>query len=159
MSATASTSPTCCAAPTAKAAGCATRTSATSPTSPRRPSLRSAGYLAGEALVSAEDRFGIARSPPHGRVAAVLGTLRALDLERLISPAGSGPRGGSYLPAAPLARIKALGHQALLPEDAFRAVRARRSWGGGAPRGHRLASCPPGADRAGAGPPSSKTGR
>jgi len=41
--------------------------------------------LAGETLVSAEDRFRIECSLPHGRVAAVLGTLRALDLERLIS--------------------------------------------------------------------------
>lgn len=41
--------------------------------------------LSGETLVSAKDRFGIESSLPHGHVAAVLGTLRALDLERLIS--------------------------------------------------------------------------
>ncbi|MHB9149598.1 MAG: IS1634 family transposase [Thermoleophilia bacterium] len=41
--------------------------------------------LAGEVLVSAKDRFQVERSLPHGHVAAVLGTLRALDLERLIS--------------------------------------------------------------------------
>jgi Transposase DDE domain len=41
--------------------------------------------LAGETLVSAEDRFEITRSLPHGHVAAVLGVLRELDLERLLS--------------------------------------------------------------------------
>ncbi|MHB0980577.1 MAG: IS1634 family transposase [Thermoleophilia bacterium] len=41
--------------------------------------------LAGETLVAAEDRFGVERSLPHGHVAAVLGTLRSLDLERLVS--------------------------------------------------------------------------
>jgi transposase len=41
--------------------------------------------LAGETLVAAGDRFEIVRSLPHGHVAAVLGVLRDLDLERLIS--------------------------------------------------------------------------
>ena len=41
--------------------------------------------LAGETLVAAEDRFQIERSLPHGHVAAVLGVLRSLDLERLLS--------------------------------------------------------------------------
>jgi len=41
--------------------------------------------LSGETLVRAEDRFWVERSLPHGQVAAVLGTVRALDLERLIS--------------------------------------------------------------------------
>jgi hypothetical protein len=41
--------------------------------------------LAGETLVSAEDRFEVTRSLPHGHVAAVLGVLRDLDLERLLS--------------------------------------------------------------------------
>ncbi|MHB0979221.1 MAG: IS1634 family transposase [Thermoleophilia bacterium] len=41
--------------------------------------------LAGETLVSAEDRFSVERSLPHGHVAAALGTLRSLDLERLVS--------------------------------------------------------------------------
>ena len=40
--------------------------------------------LAGETLVAATDRFEIERSLPHGHVAAVLGVLRALDLERLL---------------------------------------------------------------------------
>lgn len=40
--------------------------------------------LAGETLVSATERFQIQRSLPHGHVAAVLGVLRDLDLERLI---------------------------------------------------------------------------
>ncbi len=41
--------------------------------------------LAGETLMSATDEFEIVRSLPHGHVAAVLGVLRALDLQRLIS--------------------------------------------------------------------------
>jgi Transposase DDE domain len=41
--------------------------------------------LAGETLVAAEDRFQVERSLPHGHVAAVLGVVRGLDLERLIS--------------------------------------------------------------------------
>ena len=41
--------------------------------------------LSGETLVSAEDRFQVERSLPHGHVAAVLGTVRALDLDRLLS--------------------------------------------------------------------------
>ena len=41
--------------------------------------------LRGERLVPAEEVFRIERSLPHGHVAAVLGTLRGLDLERLIA--------------------------------------------------------------------------
>jgi hypothetical protein len=41
--------------------------------------------LAGEVMVSASDAFQIERSLPHGHVAAVLGVLRDLDLERLLS--------------------------------------------------------------------------
>jgi hypothetical protein len=41
--------------------------------------------LAGEVLVSASDAFQVERSLPHGHVAAVLGVLRDLDLERLLS--------------------------------------------------------------------------
>ncbi|MGI8412171.1 MAG: IS1634 family transposase, partial [Solirubrobacteraceae bacterium] len=40
--------------------------------------------LAGETLVGATDVFEILRSLPHGHVAAVLGVLRSLDLERLL---------------------------------------------------------------------------
>src|SRR3970282_6917 len=40
--------------------------------------------LRGERLVPAEEAFRIERSLPHGHVAAVLGTLRGLDLERII---------------------------------------------------------------------------
>ena len=36
-------------------------------------------------MVRAEDRFQVERSLPHGHVAALLGVLRALDLERLLS--------------------------------------------------------------------------
>ena len=41
--------------------------------------------LQGRVLVDLEEAFEIERSLPHGHVAAVLGTLRELDLERLIS--------------------------------------------------------------------------
>src|SRR3990170_1106007 len=40
--------------------------------------------LAGEELVPAGEAFATDRPPPHGHVAAVLGTLRALGLERLL---------------------------------------------------------------------------
>ena len=40
--------------------------------------------LAGRRLVDLDDDFEITRSLPHGHVAAVLGVLRELDLERLI---------------------------------------------------------------------------
>ncbi len=43
------------------------------------------GMLAGRALVDLEEGFEIERSLPHGHVAAVLGVLRQLDLERLLS--------------------------------------------------------------------------
>ncbi len=41
--------------------------------------------LRGEALVAADELFEIARSRPHGHVAAVLGTLKKLDLDRLLA--------------------------------------------------------------------------
>jgi len=41
--------------------------------------------IAGRRLVDLDDEFEIVRSLPHGHVAAVLGVLRELDLERLIS--------------------------------------------------------------------------
>jgi hypothetical protein len=41
--------------------------------------------LAGRVLVDLEEHFEIERSLPHGHVAAVLGVLRELDLERLLS--------------------------------------------------------------------------
>jgi hypothetical protein len=40
--------------------------------------------LAGEVLISASDALQVERSLPHGHVAAVLGVLRDLDLERLL---------------------------------------------------------------------------
>ena len=40
--------------------------------------------LAGKALVDLDEEFEIERSLPHGHVAAVLGVLRALDVERLL---------------------------------------------------------------------------
>jgi Transposase DDE domain len=41
--------------------------------------------LAGRALVDLDEQFEIESSLPHGHVAAVLGVVRALDLERLLS--------------------------------------------------------------------------
>jgi hypothetical protein len=41
--------------------------------------------LAGRQLVDLEEGFSVERSLPHGQVAAVLGVLRSLDLERLLS--------------------------------------------------------------------------
>ena len=41
--------------------------------------------LTGEALVAADDRFECVRSLPHGHVVAVLGTLRTLGLDTLLS--------------------------------------------------------------------------
>ena len=41
--------------------------------------------LAGRRLVDLDEEFEIVRSLPHGHVAAVLGVLRDLDLERLIA--------------------------------------------------------------------------
>jgi hypothetical protein len=41
--------------------------------------------LSGRVLVDLEDSLQIERSSPHGHVAAVLGVLRGLDLERLLS--------------------------------------------------------------------------
>ena len=48
--------------------------------------------LKDEPLVGRDDAFDIVRSLPHGHVAAVLGTLRNLRLERLIDPAPSPER-------------------------------------------------------------------
>ena len=42
------------------------------------------GMLAGRRLVDLDEGFEVCRSLPHGHVAAVLGVLRGLDLERLI---------------------------------------------------------------------------
>ena len=41
--------------------------------------------LAGRVLVDLDERFQVESSLPHGHVAAVLGVLRELDLERLLS--------------------------------------------------------------------------
>ena len=93
------------------------------PREPRQP-FASAGevieairaMLAGRELVDVDERFAIERSLPHGHVAAVLGVLRDLDLERLIVAralprARSGGRDG--VPAADRAGLKAVGDAAL----------------------------------------------
>ena len=48
--------------------------------------------LKNEPLVGREEAFDIVRSRPHGHVAAVLGTLRKLRLERLVAPQRSPER-------------------------------------------------------------------
>ena len=48
--------------------------------------------LKDEPLVRRDDAFDIVRARPHGHVAAVLGTLRKLNLERLIAPQRSPER-------------------------------------------------------------------
>ena len=48
--------------------------------------------LAGRQLVEFKEGFSVERSLPHGHVAAVLGVLRSLDLERLVSRTGSRER-------------------------------------------------------------------
>lgn len=58
---------------------------------------RGEGGGAGRALkglppAGLEGTFEIARSMPHGHVAAVLGTIRELGLKELIDAAGSRPR-------------------------------------------------------------------
>ena len=46
----------------------------------------------GRAAPRLEDRFDIVRSRPHGHVAAVLGTVRRLGVDRLLSPRRARPR-------------------------------------------------------------------
>ena len=46
--------------------------------------------LAGRRLVDLDEDFEITRSLPHGHVAAVLGVLRDLDLERLLGRDAAG---------------------------------------------------------------------
>ena len=48
--------------------------------------------LAGRVLVDIDEAFRIERSLPHGHVAAVLGVLRSLDLERLLAREGDRER-------------------------------------------------------------------
>jgi len=48
--------------------------------------------LAGEKFVSTDDRFVIERNIPHGHVEAVLGTMRKLGLDRIISSTASRQR-------------------------------------------------------------------
>jgi transposase len=57
---------------------------------PKLDSLRR--LLKGEILVSPNDALSITRSLPHGHVAAVLGSLRSLAVEPLLSPSGSRQR-------------------------------------------------------------------
>ena len=53
--------------------------------------------LRGEPLVAPEEAFEIVRTRPHGHVAAVLGTLRRLGLDRLLAAQPSALQGFAYL--------------------------------------------------------------
>ena len=46
----------------------------------------------GKATPADQESIIIRRSLPHGHVAAVLGTLRAIGLDRILGPAGNRPR-------------------------------------------------------------------
>ena len=48
--------------------------------------------LSGKSLVPAETALRVLRSRPHGHVAAVLGTVQSLGIERLLSPRRSPQR-------------------------------------------------------------------
>ena len=112
--------------------------------------------LAGRLLVDVDEQLAIERSLPHGHVAAVLGVLRDLDLERLISRERCRERDlvvAMVVPAADRPGLEALGDAALRADDARRRALARRGLGGRAARGDGLAARAPGADRAGARPP------
>jgi hypothetical protein len=73
--------------------------------------------LRGETLVPAAEAFVIERSLPHGHVAAVLGTLRQLDLERMLASRPSQERSSCVAmivarlldPASKLATARGLG--------------------------------------------------
>jgi transposase len=50
------------------------------------------GMLAGEAYLSASDRFEVVRSLPHGHVSAVLGTLKQIGLDTMLASRASKER-------------------------------------------------------------------
>ena len=77
--------------------------------------------LAGRVLVDLDEQLQIESSRPHGHVAAVLGVLRSLDLERLLAPgtllrAGSG--GGDDLSAGDRPMLEAVDDAAVLTDHA-----------------------------------------
>ena len=77
--------------------------------------------LAGRKLVDLDEAFEIERSLPHGHVAAVLGVLRDLDLERLICRAalpGARPGRRDGGATADRAGIEALGDPPFRADDA-----------------------------------------
>ena len=114
--------------------------------------------LAGRRLVDLDSEFEIVRSLPHGHVAAVLGVLRDLGLERLISRERCRER--DLVVAMICQRLldpcsKLSTTQAGAPDDARARARARRGDRGGAAGRDGLAVWAPGADRSGARAPAS----
>ena len=115
--------------------------------------------LRGETLVPAEAALQVLRSRPHGHVAAVLGTLRALGLERLLGARRSRER--DLCLALIAARVLAPGSKlatarTLDAESATSTLGRGAGAGGGGGRGpvcgDGLAGAAPGADRDGARP-------
>jgi len=89
----------------------------------------------GTVLPSGEDAITIKRSLPHGHVAAVLGTLRRIGLDRLLGPAGNRRRdlvvamivARLIAPISKLATAKARpGHRRVEPRRRARLGRSRR---------------------------------
>ena len=77
--------PSCCAKAGVKASASANAPSPTSPTGQKPRSTRSADSSRTNPCSAPTDAFDIIRSKPHGHVAAVLGTLRKLGLDRMLS--------------------------------------------------------------------------
>ena len=118
--------------------------------------------LAGRELVDLDEDFEIERSLPHGHVAAVLGVLRDLDLERLIGRERCRERDLVVAmivqrligPGSKLSATRRFG-----ADHARRRARARRGHRGRAAGRDGLAARAPAADRAHArAPPSGRRG-
>ncbi len=78
--------------------------------------------LKDQPLVSPEDAFDIVRSKPHGHVAAVLGTVRKLGLERILSttPCPERDRGVALIAARVMAPVSKLATARALAEATAR---------------------------------------
>src|SRR6185312_8033739 len=76
-----------CARATVRTARSVNAPSATCPTGPKPHIEGLRGVLKGGVVISAErDAFTVTRTLPHGHVAAALGTVRKIGLERILGP-------------------------------------------------------------------------